>query len=252
MKASLAIAALFRERIARGDLREGQPLPTESELVEELGAAKSTVRESLRILETEGLIEVKRGLGGGPRVRHPSIAAIARGVGVYLQIGDVLVTDVWEARDRIVSAAVERLAEARPPEGVRQLTEAVDELRALVGDFDAFYPQLLLVAETAVQGAGNRTDHVLVVALRHVVATELEDATRAIVDVAQARAAEEDLTARWDDVTRHVRAGHARAAREAFDEQAEILRGGLAEFMGLRGRRVVDVVGRPPLPASRA
>ena len=243
MKASLAIAALFRERIARGELRSGDPLPTEAELVEELGAAKSTVREALRILETEGLIEVKRGLGGGPRVRHPSIAEVARGVGVYLQIGDVLVTDVWESRDRIVGAAVERLAEQRAPEGVRELTAAVDALRALVGDFDAYYPQLLGIAETVVRAAGSETDYVLVVALRHVIASELEAATRAIVDVDEAVAAEDDFTRRWDEVTRHVRAGHARAAREAYDELADVLRTGLADLLGFAGRRVVDVVG---------
>jgi len=80
MKASLGIAADLRQRIASGELKDGDPLPVESELVGQLGASKSVVREALRILEGEGLLEVRRGLGGGPRVRHPSISDAAQGV----------------------------------------------------------------------------------------------------------------------------------------------------------------------------
>src|ERR1700736_3637382 len=110
MKASLAIAPESRTRIARGDLRAGEPLPVESDLMYELGVSKGVVREALRILETEGLVEVRRGLGGGPRVRHPSISEAANPIGVYLQIGSVKVVDVWETRDRIIGSAIERLA----------------------------------------------------------------------------------------------------------------------------------------------
>src|SRR5262245_41832816 len=110
MKASFAIAADFREQVARGELRPGDPLPVERLLIEELGVSKGVVREALRILENEGLLEVRRGLSGGPRVRHPSLAQAALGMGVYLQIGDVPVRDVWESRDRLVASAIEHLA----------------------------------------------------------------------------------------------------------------------------------------------
>src|SRR5947207_1563502 len=108
MKASMAIAAELRRRIAEGEFTPGDPLPPENDLTAALGYSKPVVREALRILETEGLIEVKRGLGGGPRVRRPSISDAAKPMGTYLQIGDVPVMDVWAARDRIVASAVER------------------------------------------------------------------------------------------------------------------------------------------------
>lgn len=239
VKASLSIAADFRERIARGELCAGDPLPVESDLMDELGVSKGVVREALRILETEGLVEVRRGLGGGPRVRHPSISEAAMGMGVYLQIGDVRVFDVWMARDQLIGSAVERLAANRTELDVVALEAGVDDLTKLVGDFDAYYVQLLDVGETAVLLAGNVTSHVLVVALRHVIAAELEAATRSLVDVDEARDAEDQVARSWRDVTRHVKAGRPKAARRAYDRQADLVRNGVHEM--LEDTTVVDV-----------
>src|ERR1700710_1908327 len=45
MKASIAVAADLRARIARGYLVDGQALPVESELMVELGVSKGVMRE---------------------------------------------------------------------------------------------------------------------------------------------------------------------------------------------------------------
>jgi GntR family transcriptional repressor for pyruvate dehydrogenase complex len=50
------LAALLRERITSGDLREGDRLPSETALAEQAGVSRSTVREALRTLEEGGLI----------------------------------------------------------------------------------------------------------------------------------------------------------------------------------------------------
>jgi len=50
------LAARLRERIASGELREGERLPPESRLAEQAGVSRSTVREALRKLEEAGLI----------------------------------------------------------------------------------------------------------------------------------------------------------------------------------------------------
>src|SRR5262245_22232754 len=105
MKASIAVAADLRERIARGELADGQALPVESALMAELGVSKGVMREALRILEQQGLVEVRRGAGGGPRVRHPSIAEASVPFATFLQVAEVPVSDVWRARDRLIVAA---------------------------------------------------------------------------------------------------------------------------------------------------
>jgi DNA-binding FadR family transcriptional regulator len=248
MKASHAIAADFRRLIARGDLKAGDPLPVESQLVDTLGASKGVVREALRILETEGLLEVRRGLGGGPRVRHPSISEAAQGMGVYLQLGDVAVLDVWVTRDRIIGGAVERLAVARSQPAFDALETCVSALAARIGDFDAYYLQMLDIEETAVRLAGNATEHVLVMALRHIIAAELDAATRAVVDVKEALDAERFVTDAWREAVRNIKAGHRKAARQAYERQAALIRNGIADR---HPRTVGDAVALRPVTPAR-
>lgn len=64
-----AIADVIRERIDQCELTGGDRLPSERELVEEFGVARMTVRSALEVLQSEGLIERRRGRGGGTFVR---------------------------------------------------------------------------------------------------------------------------------------------------------------------------------------
>lgn len=227
MKASLAIAERIRVQIAQGLLLPGDPLPVADTLMAQMGCSKPVVREALRILEAEGLVEVRRGLGGGPRVRRPSVVDAAKTVGLHLQIGDVPVLDVWEARDRVIASSVERLAQAAEPGAARPLEASVGALADRLGDLWGFNRQMLDVGETAVRCAGNATEVLLVRALRHVVEVEIGAATRRVgneVGRKVARREAEAITAAWRRALADVRAGRPRAARRAVEEQAEVLR----------------------------
>jgi GntR family transcriptional regulator len=52
-----------RDRIRSGDLAPGAQLPTEIELMDTYEVSRATVRQALRELLAEGLIEIRRGLG---------------------------------------------------------------------------------------------------------------------------------------------------------------------------------------------
>jgi GntR family transcriptional regulator, transcriptional repressor for pyruvate dehydrogenase complex len=221
-KASLVIADELRRRIMRGELLPGDALPPESELVHQLGYSKPTVREALRILENEGLIRVKRGLHGGPEVQTLSLERVAQPMGIYLHIYDVPISDVWASRDRIIAAALERLA-SLPAVDLTPLETEVEILADHVGDLSSFYLHMISTAETAVETTGSATDHVVVTALRHIVAGELAAATEAATDRTVALAAEEEIVAAWREALSHVRGGRGDAARAAFDRQAAIV-----------------------------
>jgi len=60
-KAAALAADSVRRRIVRGELKADDLLPSEQELLRQFGISRPTLREAMRILETEGLIAVKRG-----------------------------------------------------------------------------------------------------------------------------------------------------------------------------------------------
>ncbi|MCK4897409.1 MAG: FadR family transcriptional regulator, partial [Anaerolineales bacterium] len=53
----------IRELILSGAFTPGEKLPAEQELSRQLDVSRSSIREALRVLEAEGIIEVKRGAG---------------------------------------------------------------------------------------------------------------------------------------------------------------------------------------------
>lgn len=65
------IADHLREAISRGRLREGEQLPSETQLMEHYGVARMTIRNALRILQDEGLTTTEHGRGVYVRSRPP-------------------------------------------------------------------------------------------------------------------------------------------------------------------------------------
>src|SRR5436190_8995809 len=70
-KGSELLARQVREAILGGDLAEGDMLPSEKDLMVQMGLSRATVREGLRLLEAEGLITTRPGRGGGATVQRP-------------------------------------------------------------------------------------------------------------------------------------------------------------------------------------
>jgi DNA-binding FadR family transcriptional regulator len=89
-----SVAAELRDRILAADEDDGYRLPTQDQLVEEFGVSYPSVREAIRILETEGLITVRRGNVGGAEVHRPSEASGAYALGLALQGGRVTLQDL--------------------------------------------------------------------------------------------------------------------------------------------------------------
>lgn len=67
----LHIADELRRRITAGELRTGEPVPSESQLCHAYGVSRGTVRQALAALRTEGAIG--GGRGKPPVVRPPSL-----------------------------------------------------------------------------------------------------------------------------------------------------------------------------------
>lgn len=57
------VAAKLAEEISSGRLAVGERLPTETQLVEQLGVSRTVVREAVTLLRNSGLVESRQGVG---------------------------------------------------------------------------------------------------------------------------------------------------------------------------------------------
>src|SRR6185437_7426536 len=91
------VAAELRGRIIDGDLADGDLLPRQELLVDQYRVSLVSLREAMRILETEGLISVRRGNKGGAVVHAPTKDSAAYMVGLVLQSEFVQLPDLATA-----------------------------------------------------------------------------------------------------------------------------------------------------------
>ena len=125
-KMSHLVATELRRQIVRGQIAPGDTLPSESQLMKVLDVSRDTLREALRMLESESLIYIRRGRNGGAVVRRPDLRAISRYIALLLQTREVTYEDIHEARLILEGASVELLAHHVSPE----LSERLATLRA--------------------------------------------------------------------------------------------------------------------------
>lgn len=71
------VAEQIRRQIALGLLAPGSALPTERELAGLFGVGRATIQQAIRLLESERLLETRRGRHGGSSVTHKSTDRLA-------------------------------------------------------------------------------------------------------------------------------------------------------------------------------
>ncbi len=117
------VAAAIGARILSRSLREGERLPSETELARQFGVNRSTVREALRELESRGLLKRRPG-SKLMAVSRPHHEAIAVGVSQALLLHDVTVRDVWEALTILEPPIARIAARARRPGDLARIEAA--------------------------------------------------------------------------------------------------------------------------------
>src|SRR5215216_7026264 len=120
-KASELVTSALRRMIVDGQLTDGDFLPTESELVEHFKVSRPTLREAVRVLEAERLVEVRRGSRTGARVRTPGPEIVARPAALLLELSGATIADVMVARAGIEPMAARLLAESGNAEAFDEL-----------------------------------------------------------------------------------------------------------------------------------
>lgn len=117
--------------ILRRRLPVGTRLPSVDELMVEYGLGRVTVREALRILENDGLIDIRRGPTGGVFVRQVDIRQVSEALGLLFNSNGITIGEFADFR-LLVEPEIARLAalNATPEQRSELVNEAETEREA--------------------------------------------------------------------------------------------------------------------------
>lgn len=123
------VARRLDRAIALGLLLDGERLPAESDLAAQLGVSIVTLRDALAALRTLGLVETRRGRGGGSFVRAPVDRRPADLEHPLRALSLHELRDVGDHRAAIAGAAARLAAERALEPDVAALREHAERLR---------------------------------------------------------------------------------------------------------------------------
>jgi DNA-binding FadR family transcriptional regulator len=148
------VATEVRARIAEGQLREGDRLPSLADLAAEFGISRPTLREALRILETELLLDLRTGDRGGATIRTPTTRVAAQLAGIVLEARQTTLADFNRAVRLIEPAIIELVAARIGTRALRRIEDLLSELAGNLEDTSGFmrtWDTALAVAFSATQ-----------------------------------------------------------------------------------------------------
>ncbi|MGI8743925.1 MAG: FadR/GntR family transcriptional regulator [Bryobacteraceae bacterium] len=109
-----SVANQIRQAIFSGELTPGHKLPPEREMAEQFATSRVALREALRALEQEGMIEIKRGFGGGAFVADfdNALRAMTDALNTVVKLGQAKSGHLTEVRG-MLEPVMARLAAVR-------------------------------------------------------------------------------------------------------------------------------------------
>jgi GntR family transcriptional repressor for pyruvate dehydrogenase complex len=151
------VASKLRDDILSGRLRAGDILPTQENLYSEFGVSPPALREAIHLLETDGLISVRRGNIGGAVVQLPSAERTAHMIGMVLQTRSATPADVSGALLHLepICAGMCAAREDRLTEVVPYLQAEIDVQTAQFEDSAQFVRNARRFHEALVARCGN-------------------------------------------------------------------------------------------------
>ena len=152
-KVAQALAAL-QEYIVDGELEPGTELPSESEMVRQIGVSKFVMREALRVAQSQGLIEISQ--GRRTRVADISIKPAACLMNLALKRSTDLLLELTEARRSLEISMVQLAATRRTEDQVEAMEETLTTMERHRDDLFLCVEKDIEFHELMAQATGNR------------------------------------------------------------------------------------------------
>jgi GntR family transcriptional regulator, transcriptional repressor for pyruvate dehydrogenase complex len=210
----------IREAILSGAFRQGDKLPSETQLAEQFSVSRTTVREALRALAAAGLISKVPGVAGGSFVQSVDHHALESVMGDSLQnilrLGSITRAEVHQMRELLEVPAAGLAAEYRDDDDLARLESLLGREKGTTVE-DPAVPDLDISFHSAVAGASGNRVLASVVAALHAVA-------RPVADLDLSPDIGRTTVKQHHAVVAAIRAGDAQAAMEAMSTHLSYLR----------------------------
>jgi GntR family transcriptional regulator, transcriptional repressor for pyruvate dehydrogenase complex len=153
------VARLLLDRILREDLSQGSSFGTEADLLEQYEVSRPTMRESLRVLESQGVLKLRPGPNGGIIVAKPRIDTLAATLSIYLRLHRVPMEEILRARMAIEPALGQDAARygteaqfAEMEESIKRMAAAHDDAATIYSENREFHSIIARAANNPVLG----------------------------------------------------------------------------------------------------
>ena len=124
-RADLIVEEIKRWIVA-GELRPGDRLPQETQLEELLQSSRGTVREALKVLESQGLIEITRGAKGGARVSNVSYEKTSSALRNFLYFQPLTWSNIYRVREKLEPMMAASVVDVLTPADIAALRHTVE------------------------------------------------------------------------------------------------------------------------------
>lgn len=138
-KVSDRIIEQIRDAVLSGELKPGDRLASEKELIAQFEVSKATMREALRVLEAMGLVEMRKGTQGGVFVAEVDMKTTIHSMMNFLHFTSVNISDITMLRFMLEPPVAHLAATRITSEDIKRLrtmieSEGVDYAAALKRD----------------------------------------------------------------------------------------------------------------------
>lgn len=116
----------LREQILAGSFATTDTLPSEGSLGQSLGVSRTVIREAMRILAAQGLVEVSQ--GRPPRVKPADATHLSDSIVTFLQRADHSLAHLIEVRRHLEGSIAALAAQRATPDQIAALEATIQEL----------------------------------------------------------------------------------------------------------------------------
>jgi GntR family transcriptional repressor for pyruvate dehydrogenase complex len=138
------VTSRLKEAIISGHYSQGEPLPSEIQLANQMGVSRPVIRESIKSLQSRGFLEVRRGIKGGSFVQDLNKLTFGEMLSDLIMLRRLTVDHLAQVRLFLEPEIIRLVAENATGENLTKIrnllleydrTENIDKRVTMNGDF---------------------------------------------------------------------------------------------------------------------